>query len=78
MIKVVEIRINGEGGKYSHFSIDANYKLINIVVYYEGSDGGAYRAESFQQVSDTGYLVFMEEPLNKDSYVNAYCVLIRK
>ena len=78
MLKVVEIRISGEGERYSHFSIDANYKLINIVVYYEGSDFGEYRAESFQQVTDTGYIVYFAEPLSKNSYVNAYCVLIRK
>ena len=78
MLKVVEIRINGEGEGYSHFSIDANYKLINIVVYYEGSDISKYRVESIQQVTDTTYILYLSNILSKDSYINAYCVLIRK
>ena len=76
MLKVVEIRINGEGERYSHINIDANYKLINIVVYYEGSDNGKYRVESFQQVTDTTYILYLSDILSKDSYINAYGVLI--
>ena len=78
MLKVVEIRINGEGQLYSHINIDANYKLINIVVYFEGSDYGKYRVESFHQVNDTAYILYLSNSLSKDSCINAYGVLIRK
>ena len=78
MLKVVEIRINGEGELYSHIYLDANYKLINIVGYFEGSDDGKYRVESFHQVNDKDYILYLSNILSKDSYVNAYGVLIRK
>ena len=79
MLKVVQIRINGEGELYTHIdNIDANYKLINIVGYFEGSDYGKYRVVSFQQVTDTAYVLYLSDILSKYSYINAYCVLIRK
>ena len=76
LFKIVQIRINGEGELYSHINIDANYKLINIVGYYEGSDNGKYRVESFQQAIDTTYILYLSDILSKDSYINAYGVLI--
>lgn len=76
LFKIVQIRINGEGELYSHINIDANYKLINIVGYYEGSDNGKYRVESFQQATDTTYILYLSDILSKDSYINAHCVLI--
>ena len=78
MLKVVEIRINGEGQQYSHVYLDANYKLINIVVYFKGSADGKCRVESFHQVNDKDYILYLTSILSKDSYVNAYGVLIRK
>ena len=76
LFKIVQIRINGEGKLYSHINIDANYKLINIVIYYEGSDNGKYRVESIQQATDTTYILYLSDILSKDSYINAYGVLI--
>lgn len=76
LFKIVQIRINGEGELYSHINIDANYKLINIVGYYEGSDNGKYRVKSFQQATDTTYILYLSDILSKDSYINAYGVLI--
>ena len=77
--KITEIRLNGEGTSYSHlYGVDENYKLINIIIDYYGSDDGRYRVDSIQQVNTKDYLIFLSNSLNTDSYITGYMVLMKR
>lgn len=75
-ITISQIRINGTGNLFSAISIDDKYKLINVIVQYEGSDSGKYRITSILRVNDKDYLVFLSTILDTNSYINAYAVLM--